>query len=166
MDEIDNPFDGEAARIFHEQGVSEQEARDFVVLRYLRDGDTSALAHWLMTNYDPGKTVKLMLSYMLQPKRQDAEDASKELASDPNKVPYELVAKRRDGKSGRPVEPLTAEKNQAIQDLYNKLVTEIGPGGSDSAVSHLAQELGPDITMSMIKEAIKGRSPKPIKGKK
>jgi hypothetical protein len=40
MTEIDNPFDGEAARLFHQQGVTEQQARDDVALRYLKVGDT------------------------------------------------------------------------------------------------------------------------------
>lgn len=34
MTEIDNPFDGEAARLFHKQGVTEQQARDAVVLLF------------------------------------------------------------------------------------------------------------------------------------
>ncbi len=55
MTEIDNPFDGEAARIIHQQDVTEQQARDFVVLRYLKERDTRALAHWLRATISPAK---------------------------------------------------------------------------------------------------------------
>jgi hypothetical protein len=74
MKEIDNPFDGEAARLMQQQSVTEQQARDFVVWRYLKIGDTRALAHWLMSDYRPGATVAVFLSYMLQPERHNAND--------------------------------------------------------------------------------------------
>ncbi len=45
MTEIGNPFDGEAARLMQQQRFTEQQVRDYVVLRYLKIGDTRALAH-------------------------------------------------------------------------------------------------------------------------
>jgi hypothetical protein len=101
MTEIDNPFDGEAARLFHGQGVKEQQARDAVVLRYLKDGNTEALAHWLMSDYRPGATVAVFLSYMLQPERQVNGDPRNVVTSDPNIIPYQLIATNRHGHRGR-----------------------------------------------------------------
>ncbi len=94
MTEIDNPFDGEAARIVREQGVTEQIARDFVVLRHLLSGDTRALAFWLERDYRPGEPICHLLAYMLQPVREDAEDPTKTFTCSPDLVPFELKAKR------------------------------------------------------------------------
>ena len=109
MTEIDNPFDGEAARIIHEQDVTEQQARDFVVLRYLKEGDTRALAHWLEGDYFPSEAVRRLLSFMLQPVRTDADDPDKNYTCSLEAVPFELKAKRRDGKRGAPKNPVSDE---------------------------------------------------------
>ena len=166
MAEVDNPFDGEAARLVREQNVTLQEARDAVVLRYLKSGNTQALAHWLMTDYRPGGTVALMLSYMLQPERQLDGDEGQIVTCSPEVVPFELKAKKRLGSRGRKSDSVAAERNQAIYDLYQKLLTDIGPGGSDSAIAELEDLLGPEISPSMIREAVKERSPKSTRGNK
>jgi hypothetical protein len=160
MTEIDNPFDGEAARLFHGQGVTEQQARDAVVLRYLKDGKTEALAHWLMSDYTLGPKVKEFLSYMLQPVRPDADDPNKNYTCSLEEVPFELKAKRRDGKRGAPRNPVSDERNQAILDCYDRRMAEIGVGGYESVITDLVELLKPDINESAIREAIKDRSPK------
>lgn len=160
MTEVDNPFDGEAVRLVREQSVTLQEARDAVVLRYLKSGNTQALAHWLMTDYQPGRTVALMLSYMLQPERQVEGGEEQIVTCSPEVVPFELKAKRRTRNRGRKFDSIAAERNQAIYDLYKKLLADIGPGGSDSAIAELEDLLGPEISPSMIKEAVKVRTPK------
>jgi hypothetical protein len=160
MTEIDNPYDGEAARLFHEQGVTEQQARDAVVLRYLKEGDTRALAHWLERDYCPGEAVRRLLSFMLQPVRSDADDPEKTYTSSLEAVPFELKAKRRDGKRGAPRKPDADERNQAILDCYDRRMAEIGVGGYESTISDLVELLKPDINESTIREAIKNRSPK------
>lgn len=166
MGEVDNPFDGEANRLLREQSVTLQQARDFVVLRYLKSGNTQALAHWLMEDYQPGRTVARMLSYMLQPERQLDRREGKIVTCSPEVVPFELKAKKRGGGRGRKSDSAAAERNQAIYELYKKLLADIGPGGSDSAIAELEGFLGPEITQSMIKEAIKDRSPKSRQGNK
>jgi hypothetical protein len=160
MTEIDNPFDGEAARLFHEEGITEQQARDFVVLRYLKEGDTRALAHWLEGNYFPSEAVRRLLSFMLQPVRADANDPDKHYACSPKAVPFELKAKRRDGKRGAPRNPVADERNRAILEKYRQLMAEIGKGGHESAIAHLVELMGPYVSESAIREAIKNRSPK------
>jgi hypothetical protein len=160
MTDIDNPFDGEAARLFHGQGVTEQQARDAVVLRYLKVGDTRALAYWLKGNYCPGETVRRLLSFMLQPVRPDADDPNKNYTCSLEAVPFELKAKRRDGKRGAPRNPVSDERNQAILDCYDRRMAEIGVGGYESVITDLVELLKPDINESVIREAIKNRSPK------
>lgn len=160
MTEIDNPFDGEAAAHIREQGAPEQAARDCVVLRYLAVGDTRALAHWIEQDYCPGPAVRRLLSYMLQPVRGDPDDPKKTFTCDYDKVPYELKAVRRSGGKGRKPDLAAAERNSAIMDRYRRLLEEYGPGASDGAVKTLAEELEPEISESMIREAIKSRSPK------
>jgi hypothetical protein len=160
MTEIDNPFDGEAARLFHGQGVTEQQARDAVVLRYLKVGNTRALAHWLERDYCPGEVVRRLLSFMLQPVRADADDPDKTYTCSLEAVPFELMAKRRDGKRGAPKKPVSDEQNQAILDCYDRRMTEIGVGGYESVITDLVELLAPDINESAIKEALKARSPK------
>lgn len=160
MTEIDNPFDGEAFRAMQQPNVTEQNARDYVVLRYLNLGDTRALAHWLERDYSPGNEVKRMLSFMLQPSRVDAEDPAKTYTCSFDAVPFELKAKRRDGKRGAPRNPVSDEKNKIIEENYDQLMARIGKGGHESAVAELVEQLGPDIIESAIREAIKSRSPK------
>ena len=160
MTEIGNPFDGEAARLTRQQSVTEQQARDAVVLRYLKVGDTRALAHWLKVNYCPGEPVRRLLSFMLQPVQADADDPDKTYTCNLKDVPFELKAKRRDGKRGAPKNPVSAERNQAILDYYDRRMTEIGVGGYESVIADLVELLAPDINESAIKEALKARSPK------
>lgn len=160
MTEIDNPFDGEATRLMQQQSVTEQQARDFVVLRYLKDGNTEALAHWLMSNYTMGATVAVFLSYMLQPERQVDGDPLNVVRCDPKIIPYELKVESRQGRRGRKTSSIAAERNQAINDLYKAQMATIGKGGHDSIIKDLSDFLGPEITPSMIVEATKDRSPK------
>lgn len=160
MTEIDNPFDGEAARLFHEQGITEQQARDAVVLRYLKVGDTRALAHWLEAGYCPGEPVRRFLSFMLQPVREDVGGPEKTYVCSPDIVPFELKAKRRDGSRGAPRNPVSDERNQTIYDYYVRRMAEVGAGGYESVIADLVTLLGPDIKESAIREAIKARSPK------
>ena len=158
MTEIDNPFDGEAARLMQQQpNITEQQARDYVVLRYLKVGDTRALAYWLEADYCPGEPVRRLLSFMLQPVREDADDPNKTYTSSLDAVPFELTAKRRDGKRGAARKPVADERNQAISDYYGRRMAEIGAGGYESVISELE---GLGVKESAIREAIKKNSPK------
>ena len=160
MTEMDNPFDGEASRIMQKHGVTEQIARDAVVLRYLKDGNTEALAHWLMSDYTMGASVAVFLSYMLQPERQVNGDPLNVVRCDPKVIPYELKVDSRQGRRGRKPSSIAAERNQAIYDLYKAQMANIGKGGHESSIALLIEQLGPEISGSAIREAIKDRSPK------
>ncbi len=166
MREIDNPFDGEAVRLIRDQGMKGSDALDEVVLRYLRQGDTRPLAHWLVAGYCPGEEVRLLLSAMLQPDRETADEAQKVISFDPEEVPYWLEPKRRDGKKGRKRDLVSDERNQVIDDAYRQRLDEVGPGGSDSVIAEMVEEFGPVVSESMIREAIKNRSRKSGQGKK
>lgn len=160
MSGIDNPFDGEASR--HErEGVPSHLARDFVVKRHLKHGDTRALAFWLETNdYQPGAEVRRLLAQMLQPTRHDKLDQSKTHALPTEQVPYCLEAKRRDGRRGPKFDPVAAERSSAIREVYERRLELAGPGSSEAVILDMVAELGPEVTESMIREAIKVRSPK------
>ena len=160
MTEADNPFDGAANRLMLERNATEQDARDLVVLQYLLEGDTRALAHWLERDYCPGKEVRRYLSFMLQPVRSDKNDPSLESIIRRDLVPYALESKRRDGRQGRPRDRVSEERDRALRELYDVKKTEIGPGGSDSTVLEMAALLEPEIKKSAIREALKSRSRK------
>jgi hypothetical protein len=97
---------------------------------------------------------------MLQPVRADADDPKKTYACSFKNVPFELKAKRRDGKRGAPKNPVSAERNQAILDYYDRRMVEIGVGGYESVIMELKQLLAPYINENVVREAIKERSPK------
>ena len=160
MTAIDNPFDGEAARLQGHENITEQQARDCVVLRYLKLGDTRALAHWLEAGYSPGEPVRRFLSFMLQPVREDVGDPKQTYVCSPEIMPFELKAKRRDGSRGAPRNPVSDERNKAVYDYYTRRMSEIGAGGHESVIAELVTLLGPDLKESAIREAIKARSPK------
>ena len=107
-----------------------------------------------------------MISYMLQPERQLDGAEGQIVTCSPEHVPFELKAKKRLGGSGRKQDSITPERHQAIYDRYRTLLADIGPGGSDSAIAQLEEELSPGISQSMIKEAIKKRSRKSGQGNK
>jgi hypothetical protein len=154
----DNPFDGEAKRIMRSKGLSLSEARDCVVNRYLRNGRTEALAFWLERDYQPGLDVRNLLSLMLQPIRVDSNDPDKEFPVPLEQVRYELVAKDRSSKRGPRQDPVAHERNSAIRDYYHRRTAELGPGSSESVILELSEM--PGLSESMVREAIKVRSPK------
>lgn len=97
---------------------------------------------------------------MLQPVRTDADDPDKNYTCSLEAVPFELKAKRRDGKRGAPKNPVSDERNKAISDYYDRRMTEIGVGHYETIIAELVDLLKPDINESAIREAIKNRSPK------
>lgn len=160
MTEIDNPWDGQAERFIREHNATEQDARDLVVLTYLREGDTRALAHWLMLDYIPGIEVRRFLSFMLQPKRVAAENPNAKAEVPLDLVQYELQAIRRGGGKGRRRNLASMERDKALRDLYDAKKSEAGKGSSDGVVLEMAEQLGPYIRKPAIREAIKSRSKK------
>lgn len=159
MEEINNPFDGEAERYVRDTGASQQVARDFVIMKYLHEaGDTRALAHWLWEGFCPGIEVRRYLSWMLQPSRDLDGDPARPARASREKVPFELVAKNRSGKRGTKPDLVAAERNRAINDRYEALKT--GPGTSEAAKTDIKSLLGPDISSSMVDEATKQRTRK------
>lgn len=160
MTEITNPFDGEVSNLVEQRSISEQLARDVVVYRYLKLGDTRALAHWLKFDYNPTKKVKELLSYMLQPEQVALDDPEKTIVSSLEEIPYELKPKRRDGKRGAPRNPVADERNRIIKENYKRLMENFGKGAHESAIAELVEQLGPAVSENAVREALKNRSPK------
>jgi hypothetical protein len=154
----DNPFDGEANRLADEKNITILVARDIVIRKYLNNGDTRPLAFWLEKNHPLGSEVRLLLAFMLQPTRENSEFPGKFITVPPGVVPFELKATRRDGKRGRHNDLGAAERNNAILKYYHKRCEEIGPGSSESVIAEIAAF--PDLNESIVREAIKSRSPK------
>ena len=111
-------------------------------------------------DYFPSEAVRRLFSFMLQPVRTDADDPDKNYTCSLEAVPFELKAKRRDGKRGAPKNPVSDERNQAISDYYDRRMTDIGVGHYETIIAELVDLLNPDINESAIREAIKNRSPK------
>ena len=158
MSVIDNPFDGEAERRMNVLGCTEDLAKNVVIYRYLLAGDTRALAHWLCEGLALAPDVQVLLSAMLQPERQSADDPGIMIPISKSEVPYMLRAVHRDGRKGRPTDLVAQERNRAIEDLYQKLLAEIGPGGFESAVAEISDILKPHLGDESVREALKKRS--------
>lgn len=111
-------------------------------------------------DYFPSDAVRRLFSFILQPVRTDADDPDKNYTCSLEAVPFELKAKRRDGKRGAPKNPVSDERNQAISDYYDRRMAEIGVGHYETVIAELVDLLKPDINESAIREAIKNQSPK------
>jgi hypothetical protein len=80
-DSPDQPWTIEADIIATVFDKTEAEAIDIVIWRYLKKGQTSALAWWLYEGYVPSEWVLKGVACMLEPGDVDK-----------NRVPFELLA--------------------------------------------------------------------------
>ena len=129
----DRPWTIEADIIGTIRKIDENEAADLVITRYLMAGDTRALAWWLYEGHCPSPVVRQYIACMLHP-------GSK---ATPKAVPFELVAKSRTPKRGRPKkgpEPLLRDWLQ-FRFIYN-FMHDRGPGQYEAAISELAELYG------------------------
>ncbi len=139
--DLDNPFDGEANHIAQETGATLEDARDYVTIKYLTEGDTRALCHWLDGGHTFGPVARRLLSLMLQPVRMDENDCTDhEISRD--LVPWALGPRRRDGKKGRPRDHVAAERNRAGASYYRRRRAELGRGSHESVIAELREMLG------------------------
>jgi hypothetical protein len=130
INDTGTPWGIQASRL-QQGGCSPENARDLVILDWLRKGDTRPLADLLRTGIVPSSLVLSYLASMLHP-ADGTEDA----------VSYMLVPKRRREGRGANDNPEIEIRDQLIADNIERLMREIGPGGYDAAVKQLSTLIG------------------------
>jgi hypothetical protein len=131
----DQPWTIEADMISTIRDIPIIEAIDLVIVRYLKSGDTRAMAWWFYEGHCPSKIVLNYIACMLQP----GSGAS------PDSFPFELITKSRKPKRGRPKkgpEPLLRDW-LIFRNVFDRM-SELGPGSYDSAIKSVAELDGLD----------------------
>ena len=158
MSTIDNPFDAEAVRLMNLREVTEEVARNVVILKYLKAGDTRPLAYWLPDGLTLHPDVRVFLSAMLQPERMAEGNPEKAYSITPEQVPYALRPVRRDGQMGRPRDMEVEERARAVCDYYDMRMVSIGRGGHDAVITEITDIVKPYLSRSWVLEVVKERS--------
>jgi hypothetical protein len=109
----DTPWGSEADYYHRRTDESFEYCRDFVILRYLMDGDTRPLAALMTLGRAPGPAVLQYLAAMFHP-AGGSED----------KVPISLVRKRRNGKAGPYPNPENKWRDTLFAEQVKKLLAE------------------------------------------
>ena len=102
-------------------------AIDFVCIRYLRNGDTRALAWFLREGHLPLDKLCTYLSGMLAPGDIPG-----------NRLPFELRAVSRDGRRGRRSSPEKELRDWLIYKQVIKQIEVLGAGSYEAAISDIA----------------------------
>jgi hypothetical protein len=126
---LQNAWTIEAEMVSSVRDIPRAEAIDLVIVRYLRFGDTRALAWWLDEGHTPSPATFKYIACMLQP----GSGASTK------SLPYELIAKSRTPKRGRPPKgPEPDLRDWLIYKNVQRLMDEKGPGTYDAAIRQIA----------------------------
>ena len=126
---LENAWTIEAEMIASAKDIILSKAIDLVIVRYLRFGDTRALAWWLYEGHTPSPTTLKYIACMLQP----GSGASTK------SLPYELNPKSRTPKRGRPPKGPEADlRDWLIYKSVQRFMDESGPGTYDAAISQTA----------------------------
>jgi hypothetical protein len=110
-----------------DEGLSLSAARDRVIVDWLSQGDTSALAALLLDGHEPGEFARTALALMLL----DETEAKKTIEQRPFLAPqfllfaYRLVAKGK-SRSGRPSNPINAERDRLLAEYVHELIQKHG----------------------------------------
>ena len=124
-----NAWTVEAEKVSSAKDIPHAEAIDLIIVRYLRFGDTRALAWWLYEGHTPSPTTLKYIACMLQPGSGAATKS----------FPYELIAKSRTPKRGRPIKrPEENLRDWLIYKNVQRLMDEKGPGTYDAAIRQIA----------------------------
>jgi len=125
----ENAWTIEAEMVSSAKDIPRAKAIDLVIVRYLRFGDTRALAWWLYEGHTPSPTTLKYIACMMQP----GSGASTK------SLPYELIAKSRTPKRGRPTKRPEADlQDWLIYENVQRLIDEAGPGTYDAAIRQIA----------------------------
>jgi hypothetical protein len=133
---LDNPWTIEADIIRTVRKTSLTKAIDLVIIRYLRCGDTRALAWWLNEGHCPSPDTLKYVACMLQPGS----------GANTKDFPFKLTAKSRVPRRGRPKKG--PEPNLRDWLIYKNVAVrmdEIGPGSYDSAIEEVASYEGLEV---------------------
>jgi hypothetical protein len=136
------PWTIEAELIADARKISTKDAVDLVIVRYLRTGDTRALAWWLYEGHTMSERARKFIAVMLQPGSKATTEA----------VPFELAAKTRTPKRGRPKKgPEPSLRDWLLFRFIYNFMQDRGPGQYDAAITELAELQG--IERATIKRA-------------
>jgi hypothetical protein len=92
------PWDIEIESLHRAQGLSIQAASDLIAINWLKDGDTRALAALLLRGHVPSAAALSFLGRMLL----GSNNTSKLPPSFEKEIPFQLIAKPRSRRAGRP----------------------------------------------------------------
>ncbi len=129
------PWGIEADILMRERGWSKEKARDVVIAKWLRAGDTKALGALLELGHAPGPGVLNFLARMLQHESLDT-------AKDRDEVPFRLVAQSRTGQRGRPLDPEIAVRDRLLALQVEKRVS--AGVTKEAAVADVVEMLDPN----------------------
>ena len=109
--------------------ISEEEAMGLVIVRYLKAGDTRALAWWLYNGHCPSPIVLKYIACMLQPGKPVLKH-----------LPFELATKSLAPKRGRPKKgPEPNLRDWLIFKNVYELIKDMGDGSYDAAIKQIAE---------------------------
>ena len=142
---LENAWTIEAEMVSSAKDIPRAKAIDLVIVRYLRFGDTRALAWWLYEGHTPSPTTLKYIACMLQP----GSGASTKLS------PYELISKSRTPKRGRPPKGPEADlRDWLIYKNVKHFMDEAGPGSYDAAIRDIATLQG--LNQAVVKRGYEG----------
>ena len=143
----DQPWTIEADMISTVRQISMSDAIDLVILRYLRAGDTRALAWWCYEGHCPSNRILQFLGIMLQPETQVSTVS----------LPYELIAKSRIPTRGRPKKrPETKLRDWLMYRNIVRYMADNGAGSYESAIANLCELDG--VERATVKRAYENMS--------
>jgi hypothetical protein len=137
-----NWWEADAHMLATLEGCSLAEATDLVIFRWLQEGDLKALAGALKAGHVPAPWILAHIGKMLDP-----DDGGPEL------VPYQLLAKKRSGKSGPPTKPETVPRDLIATVMVRRLMKD---GATQAeAIMGVADALG--LGEELVKKALSKR---------
>jgi hypothetical protein len=140
-----NAWTIEAEMVSSVKDIPHTEAIDLVIVRYLRFGDTRALAWWLDEGHTPSPATLKYTACMLQP----GSGASTK------SFPYELITKSRTPKRGRPTKrPEENLRDWLIYKNVKHFMDKAGPASYDAAITDTAALQG--LNQAVVKRGYEG----------
>ena len=93
------------AQLLIDKGSTLEEARDYVIGRCLKGGDTGAFIYFETLGHTPGREVLRLLSVMMSERISSQNETL---------YPFTLTSKRRSGTAGRRSDPMVDMRDELI----------------------------------------------------